>query len=135
MKVGTEPVDDARSPALLLLPREDVAPRVLRDAMKAALVAEGLEVVYWQGAPLPAQPVFQKRAEYMFRGLEGGTDLAANYDPKRYARTTSLLDSSIVLFSQSCPLIGQTEATVDRYAEAFARVWHHREAIVAAFSR
>jgi hypothetical protein len=28
MKVGTEPVDDARSPALLLLPREDVAPDV-----------------------------------------------------------------------------------------------------------
>jgi len=109
----------------------DVAPRVLRDAMKAALVAEGLEVVYWQSAPLPAQPIFQKRAEHVFRGLEGGTDLKKNYDPRAYGRTTALLESSIVLFSQSCPLIAQNEATVDRYAEAFARVWHHREAIVA----
>ncbi len=111
------------------------APRVLRDAMKAALVAEGVEVVFWQSAPLPAQPVFQKRAEYMFHDLHGGTDLAKNYDPARYARTTALLDSSIVLFSQSCPLIGQREDVFDRYAEAFARVWHHREAIVDAFTK
>jgi hypothetical protein len=111
------------------------SPRVLRDAMKAALSAEGLEVVSWQSAPLPAQPVFQKRAEYMFRGLEGGTNLAKNYDPARYTRTTELLDSSIVLFSQSCPLIGQDASTVDRYAEAFARVWHHREAVVHAFAK
>ena len=113
----------------------DVSRRVLRDAMKAALAADGLEVVFWQGAPLPAHPVFQKRAEYMFRGLPGGTDLAANYDPARYARTSALLDGSIVLFSQSFPLIGQTETTTDRYAEAFARVWHHREAVVQAFTR
>jgi perosamine synthetase len=110
----------------------DVPPRVLRDAMKKALIAEGLEVVYWQSAPLPAQPVFQKRAEHPFRGLEGGTDLAKNYDPRAYPRTAALLDSSLVLFSQSCPLIAQSESVVDRYAEAFARVWHHREAIVAA---
>jgi dTDP-4-amino-4,6-dideoxygalactose transaminase len=110
------------------------APRVLRDAIKAALVAEGLEVVLWQSAALPAQPVFQKRAEYMFRGLEGGTDLAKNYEPSQYRRTAELLDSSLVLFSQSCPLIAQDASTVDRYAEAFARVWHHREAVVNAFA-
>ncbi len=114
---------------------DGVAPRVLRDAIKAALVAEGLEVVFWQGTALPAHPVFQKRAEYMFRGLPGGTDLAKNYEPTQYRRTTALLDSSLVLFSQSCPLIAQTEATVDRYAEAFARVWHAREGIVGAFMK
>jgi len=111
------------------------SPSTLRDAMRAALVAEGLEVVFWQGAPLPAQPVFQKRAEYMFRGLPGGTDLAKNYEPTQYARTAALLESSLVVFSQSCPLIGQPEALFDRYAEAFARVWHHREEIVRAFEK
>ncbi len=110
-------------------------PRTLRDAMKAALVAEGVEVVFWQSAPLPAHAVFQKRAEYMFRGLPNGTDLAKNYDPKNYPRTTELLDSSVVLFSQSYPLIGQTDALCARYAEAFARVWHHREEIVATFAK
>jgi dTDP-4-amino-4,6-dideoxygalactose transaminase len=110
----------------------DVSPRKLRDAMKTALIAEGLEVVFWQSAPLPAQPIFQKRAERPFQSLEGGTDLARNYDPRLYGRTAALLESSIVLFSQSCPLIAQDEDVVDRYAEAFARVWHHREAIVHA---
>jgi perosamine synthetase len=114
---------------------DGVPARALRDAIKAALVAEGLEVVFWQGSALPAHPVFQKRAEYMFRGLPGGTDLAKNYEPTQYSRTAALLDSSLVLFSQSCPLIAQTEETVDRYAEAFARVWHARQGIVGAFMK
>jgi hypothetical protein len=78
--------------------------------------------------PLPAQTVFQRRdASAGFpRAREGGTDLAANYDPSRYPRTRKLLAGSVVLFSQSCPLIAQADAVVDRYAVAFARVWEHR---------
>jgi perosamine synthetase len=108
-----------------------VSARELRDTILRALAAEGLEVVTWQSAPLPAQTVFQRRdAALGFpRPLEGGTDLAANYDPARYPRTQALLDGSIVLFSQSRPLIAQPEAVVDRYIEAFARVWHHRSAL------
>jgi hypothetical protein len=110
-----------------------VSPARLRDAMIPALRAEGLEVVLWQNAPLPAQTVFQHRDPTggFPRVREGGTDLASNYDPSRYPRTGALLDGSLLLFSQSCPLIAQDDGVVDRYAEAFARVWHHREAIVA----
>jgi dTDP-4-amino-4,6-dideoxygalactose transaminase len=109
----------------------------LRDVMMRALVAEGLEVVQWQTAPLPAQPVFQRRAradgfpEASRPPFTTSTDLSKNYDPSRYPRTISLLAGSLVLFSQSCPLIAQTDDTVDRYAEAFERVWRHREAVVA----
>jgi dTDP-4-amino-4,6-dideoxygalactose transaminase len=108
------------------------SPRGLRDATLRALAAEGLEVVSWQSAPLPAQTVFQRRdvALGFPRPLEGGTDLAANYDPARYPRTQALLDGSLVLFSQSRPLIAQPETVVDRYVEAFARVWHHRHALL-----
>ena len=100
--------------------------------MIPALRAEGLEVVLWQNVPLPAQTVFQRRdATGGFpRVREGGTDLASNYDPSHYPRTRALLEGSLLLFSQSCPLIAQDDGVVDRYAEAFARVWHHREAIV-----
>ncbi len=102
-----------------------------RDVMLRALRAEGLEVVLWQSAPLPAQTVFQKRdrAGAFPRAQEGGTDLAANYDPRAYPNTNALLDGSLVLFSQSCPLIAQPDDVVDRYAETFARVWHHRDAL------
>ncbi len=108
-------------------------PARLRDATLRALAAEGLEVVLWQTAPLPAQAVFQRRdASLGFpRSRDGGTDLGVNYDPARYPRTQALLDGSVVLFSQSCPLIAQTEALVDRYVEAFERVWHHRADVAA----
>jgi dTDP-4-amino-4,6-dideoxygalactose transaminase len=105
----------------------------LRDAMARALAAEGLEVVLWQAAPLPAQAVFQRRETSLGfpAAHDDGTDLAANYDPARYPRTRALLDGSVVLFSQSCPLIAQSEGIVDRYIEAFQRVWHHRSALAA----
>jgi dTDP-4-amino-4,6-dideoxygalactose transaminase len=109
----------------------DVPPRRLRDVVMQALRAEGLEVVLWQSVSLPAQTVFQRRdpSSGFPRTAEGGTDLSTNYDPARYPRTNALLDSSFVLFSQSCPLIAQTDEVVDRYAEAFARVWRRRTAL------
>jgi perosamine synthetase len=106
-------------------------PEQLRDAVVLALQAEGLEVVLWQSVPLPAQSVFQRRdpSAGFPHPREGGTDLAVNYDPARYPHTKMLLDSSLVLFSQSCPLIAQSDDVVDRYAEAFCRVWSHRDAL------
>jgi perosamine synthetase len=105
--------------------------RQLRDATFEALAAEGLEVVLWQSGPLPSQTLFQRRdASLGFPPpREGGTDLALNYDPSRYPNTQALLDGSLVLFSQSHPLIAQPEAVVDQYAEAFKRVWSHRGAL------
>jgi dTDP-4-amino-4,6-dideoxygalactose transaminase len=114
-----------------------VSPQRLRDVVAKALVAEGLEVVQWQSAPLPAQPIFQRRAradgfpEASAARPGSATNLAQNYDPCRYPRTIALLASSLVLFSQSCPLIAQTDDTVDRYADAFERVWRYRQALSA----
>ena len=99
-----------------------ISPRQFRDVMIRALQAEGLEVVLWQTAPLPAQPVFQR-----LEGFGGGwpwsadkeTDFASLYAPERFPKTQRLLDGSLLLFSQSHPLIAQARETVDRYAEAF----------------
>ena len=103
----------------------------LRDTLIHALRAEGLEVVLWQAAALSAHTVFQKRDPLggFPRAQQGGTDLGANYDPARYPHTRTLLEGSLVLFSQSCPLIAQDDGVVDRYAEAFRRVWQHRQAL------
>jgi dTDP-4-amino-4,6-dideoxygalactose transaminase len=113
-------------------PRDPRAPRLFREAMIRALQAEGLEVVLWQTSPLPAQPVFQRR-----EGFGGGwpwsadkeTDFAELYAPARFSRTQHLLDSSLILFSQSRPMIAQSSETVARYAEAFRRVWEQRKEI------
>jgi dTDP-4-amino-4,6-dideoxygalactose transaminase len=110
-----------------------MSPAALRDALIAALRAEGCEIVLWQNVPLAAQTVFQKRDPLggFPHAAQGGTDLGVNYDPARYPRTSALLAGSLVLFSQSCPLIAQTDETVDRYAEAFRRVWDQRQALAA----
>lgn len=109
----------------------DISRAKLRDAMLHALRAEGLEVVQWQGAALSSQAFFQKRDPLggFPKAREDGTNLAHNYDPSRYPRTAELFEGSFVLFSQSCPLIAQDDATVDRYIDAFRRVWEHRRAL------
>jgi perosamine synthetase len=111
-----------------------LSPLALRDLMIRALRAEGLEVVLWQSAPLSAQPVFQR-----LEGFGGGwpwsadreTDYRALYAPARFPRTQRLLDGSLLLFSQSRPLIGQSRATVEKYVEAFTRVWSQRQELAA----
>jgi perosamine synthetase len=115
----------------------DLRPERLRDIVLLALRAEGLEVVLWQSVALPAQTVFQRRAvsDGFPRSGAGGTDLSINYDPARYPMTHALLAGSLLLFSQSCPLIAQPDALVDRYAEAFRRVWHERGALAEWASR
>jgi dTDP-4-amino-4,6-dideoxygalactose transaminase len=107
----------------------DLAPSALRDATIKALRAEGCEVVMWQAEPLSKFPLFQELKGYgkgfPFRASD--TDrLRANYTAS-YPNTVKLLDSSLVLFSQTCPLIAQTAETVDLYAEAFRKVWNERK--------
>jgi dTDP-4-amino-4,6-dideoxygalactose transaminase len=103
----------------------------VRDAVRAALVAEGVEAVLWQSKPVPAQGLFRDRV-----GLAGGKcpwDHAApvDYDLAQYPETTALLDSSLVLFSHTCPIAAQPVALVERYADAFERVWERLPDVIA----
>lgn len=106
----------------------DVSPRALRDAISTALRAEGLEVVMWQDSPLPSQSIFKDRKGFG-RGLPWSAAGSRRTDGT-FPRTQALIDGSVVLFSQSCPLIAQEATMIDGYVEAFRRVWKHRRAIV-----
>jgi dTDP-4-amino-4,6-dideoxygalactose transaminase len=110
----------------------DLTPAQLRDATTAALRAEGCEVVMWQAEPLPSFPLFRELKGFGrgFPYSAGDTQrLRANYEAA-YPVTRQLLASSIVLFSQTCPLIAQDADTVDLYAEAFRKVWQARGRLV-----
>jgi dTDP-4-amino-4,6-dideoxygalactose transaminase len=110
----------------------ELSPRMLRNAMLRALRAEGIEVVLWQDDPLPAQPLFRQRVGFgggFPWSLDRETDFDRMYDVARFPNTRALLDDSIILFSQSCPLIAQTPAIVDCYVDAFVRVWRERRAL------
>ena len=102
----------------------DASPKQVRAAMVAALRAEGLEVVLWQTQPVPGQRLFRDKIGYG-SGVPWDRGRPVDYDLTQYPQTTSLLDSSLLLFSQSCPIFPQPTAIIDAYAEAFARVWHH----------
>lgn len=99
--------------------------RTLRNWVQRALRAEGLEVVQWETKPLVAHSLFSNRNADSLRRADPRR-LAENYDIGAYGTTVDLLDSSLVLFSQSCPLIAQTRDLVDGYAEAFRKVWRNR---------
>lgn len=104
--------------------------RRFRDRLMAALRAEGANAVLWQDEPLPAHPLFSRLIGYgkgwPFRAGADLDDLKRNYESEAYPGTRRHLDTSIVLFSQSRPLIGQTAEVVERYGEAFHKVWAHR---------
>lgn len=115
-----------------------LSPVAFRNVVIQALRAEGVEVVLWQNEPVPSQTLFQKMegfgkgAPWSAAGPEAVAFARANYDPARYGATQRLLDRSIVLFSQSCPLIAQSDDVVSRTAEAFHKVWRHRAALETA---
>ena len=102
-----------------------ISQRALRKSAERALRAEGLEVVEWETKPLVGYSLFRHRnADSLRRAAP--KRLSDNYDLRAYPTAGDLLDSSIVLFSQSYPLIAQTSRLIDRYAEAFHKVWRKR---------
>ena len=110
----------------------DLSPTQLRDATIKALRAEGCEVVMWQGEALPSHPLFSELKGFGKGFPFTSSDverLRANYHAS-YPVTRRLIDSSLVLFSQTCPLIGQSAETVDLYADAFRKVWGDRKRLV-----
>ncbi len=116
----------------------DLPNRALRAALKDALNAEGCNTVLWQDHALPEHPLVSS-----FEGFGGGWPFTAaasvdalrgSYAASNFPQTRALLDSSIVLFSQTRPLIAQPRAVVDRYAEAFTKVWKQRERLARVAS-
>lgn len=97
---------------------------LVRDALLAALKATGFEATLWERHPQNHHSIFAKASGLPAHILE-------NYR-STFPRTEQLLDSSFLLFTQSCPLIAQDGETVDEYGAAFERFWEHRRAIVVS---
>ena len=118
---------DPGAAGLDLSPRA-AARRVIQRAPRRGARGRPLAV----GAALPAQTVFQQRDPLGgFPRAQRGRDRPRRRTTTRRATRARARCStgSLVLFSQSCPLIAQADDVVDRYAEAFRRVWQHREAL------
>jgi dTDP-4-amino-4,6-dideoxygalactose transaminase len=101
----------------------DLPPPVFRDLVLDALRAEGVEVVLWQTAPLPAHPLFQERQGYGNACPWRCVGSQRSYAPDHYPETRRLLDSSLIVGSQSFPLFCQPFELMGHYADAFEKVF------------
>jgi dTDP-4-amino-4,6-dideoxygalactose transaminase len=99
----------------------------LRAAVQRALRAEGVPAAPYQLMPLPAQRVFREQ-----RGF-GGYPWALPGVPARpyreedFPATLRVIDDSFAI--QKAHLHPDAGPLLDRYADAFEKVWQHREAL------
>ena len=103
----------------------------VREAVRTALVAEGVEAQLWQSKPVPGQGLFQKRAGFGGKAFPWDAAPPVDYDLAQYPETNALLESSLVLFSHTCPIAAQPLTLVDAYADAFERVWERLPNLLA----
>ena len=97
-------------------------PLLVRDAVLAALKAEGVDAVLWQSMPVPGQRLFREKVGYG-KGQPWELGAPVSYALSQYPQTVRLLSSSLVLFSQSCPIVAQSLALCEAYADVFEKVW------------
>jgi perosamine synthetase len=109
----------------------DAPARRVRDAVRRALIAEGVDCVLWQTQPVPGQTLFREKVGYG-KGWPWSQSAPVDYDLGQYPETVRLLDSSVVLFSHSYPIAPQPPALCEAYAEAFAKVWGRLDEVLAA---
>lgn len=105
-------------------------PQRVRDAVLRALCAEGVDAVLWQTRPVPGQALFRDKVGYG-RGVPWSLGEPVSYDLAQYPETVRLLDSSIVLFSQTHPIAPQPRSLCEAYAEAMTKVWLQLDEVLA----
>lgn len=107
---------------------DGVTPGRFRQALRRALLAEGVPLSYYQIIPLPGQPVFQNRDAYGYGypwTLPGVNP--QHYDIADYPQTLALIEDSLVL--RRMHLNPHAGPALDEYATAFHRVWESLDVI------
>ncbi|TQN28372.1 dTDP-4-amino-4,6-dideoxygalactose transaminase [Haloactinospora alba] len=95
---------------------EDTHPAAVREAFHRALRAEGVPVSQYQTAPLPAHPAFR------------APDTSDAELAEAFPVSCAAVDDSLCLQRRH---LGPDAATVlPAYAEAFEKVWHHRDLVL-----
>ena len=97
-----------------------VSPRVFREKVQEALIAEGLHVGQWQRRPVPAQEIFQAQIGYG-KGCPWtcGHAQPVAYRVEDYPNATAFIDSHFYLFDVNPP---NDLDLMQLYVEAFEKV-------------
>lgn len=110
----------------------DIEAGHLRDAVMEALEAENVDVIRWQKAPVPAQPLFQSRNApgngNPWRWI--GSDVT--YDLNDYPNTFESLDASFVV-RRLCP--PNDTNLMDHCARAFQKIFTQIDRVVELYNQ
>ncbi|PRY45192.1 DegT/DnrJ/EryC1/StrS family aminotransferase [Umezawaea tangerina] len=112
---------------------EGVTAGRFRQALRRALLAEGVPLTHYQIIPLPGQPVFQKQDAYGqgYPWSLPGTN-PQRYDLADYPVTCQVIEDSLCL--RRMHLNPEAGPALAEYADAFDRVWQHLD-VVGRFAR
>jgi perosamine synthetase len=108
---------------------DGVASGPFRQALRRALLAEGVPVTHYQLIPLPGQPVFQDQTlafgngyPWTLPGVKPRT-----YELEDYPNTLALIDDSLVL--RRMHLNPDAGPALQTYADGFCKVWENLDVI------
>ncbi|MEU2879723.1 MULTISPECIES: DegT/DnrJ/EryC1/StrS family aminotransferase [unclassified Streptomyces] len=112
---------------------DGVTPGRFRQALRRALLAEGVPLTHYQIIPLPGQPVFQEQNAYGngYPWSLPGTN-PQRYDLADYPVTCQVIEDSLCL--RRMHLNPDAGPALDEYAAAFERVWENLD-VIARFAR
>ncbi|WP_327178459.1 DegT/DnrJ/EryC1/StrS family aminotransferase [Streptomyces sp. NBC_01335] len=107
---------------------EGVEAGPFRQALRRALLAEGVPLTHYQIIPLPGQPVFQKQDAYGkgYPWTLPGVN-PQRYDLADYPVTCQVIEDSLCL--RRMHLNPDAGPALDAYATAFERVWENLDVI------
>ncbi len=108
----------------------DVAAGAMRRILQRALRAEGVPVQEYQSLPLPAQPALRDRAGFGGYPWRLSPDTPSDYD---CPNTVAVIEDSFTF--QRWHLNPASGPVLDRCADAFEKVWQHRETLALVAGR
>lgn len=108
------------------------ADKNLRDRVSLALRAEDVDVTMWQQEPLPSLPVFKRLSGYGYGcpwDHSDRSDFRKNYE-EDYPATKTLLDTSLVICSESYPIFCQPPEVIEYYGLGIKKVFENIDEIL-----
>jgi len=105
-----------------------------RNRLLDALEAEGVEITVWHVTPLTSFPIFQALDEGYGRGCPWRCPFYGEeirYNPADYPQALRLMDTSLVVNTEPYPIYLQDMELMERYVEAFRKVFGHLDEIVS----
>jgi dTDP-4-amino-4,6-dideoxygalactose transaminase len=111
----------------------DLPVGVFRQALQDAMEAEGVPLIEYQNRPIPGQLLFQERCGYG-KGCpwtcgHAGRDVV--YDWREYTQTLDVIRGSLLVGHRLCMASFMEPENIDRYIEAFHKVFRHLDELVA----